>query len=466
MCFIPALFFASLLKGATLNVPLDYSTIQNAIDASVDYDTVLVDNGKYYENIRFFGKKITVASRYILSGEKSDILGTIIDGSMPLYADTASCVRFIDHEDTNSVLCGFTLTGGKGTVWPDVHNANLLYREGGGIFIDSGSPVIKANLIVGNETSLSSGLQSAGGGGIRIADASPIITGNVILLNKGRYGGGISEYHSNSVIKNNLIMCNEGGEDFGGGGVWVWGASGDTTLLENNTIVGNTSFQRGGGIRIIGSKAVVSNCVLWDNVSYSGGNPQIYTSSGGIVLVRYSCVEGGYSGAGNISGNPCFSDTNKHLSPSSPCIDSGDPLTPGDPEDPYNPGQALFPSMGFLRADIGAYGGGERIDLPDITYYVGVEETPNDEGAGTLTIHSLVSIGTKIEFRLSVRERCFVSVKIYSLDGSLKDALCGKTLDPGDYIFCLDPGSYYSGVYFLAVENERMVVLNKLVVVR
>ncbi len=466
MLFSSALFFAFALKGATLNVPLDYTTIQSAIDASVDFDTVLVDNGKYYENIRFFGKKITVASRFLISGDKVDILGTIIDGSMPLYPDTASCVRFIDHEDTNSVLCGFTLTGGRGTIWPDVHNANLLYREGGGIFIDSGSPVIRANLIVGNKANTSAGLQSAGGGGIRIADASPRIIGNVILLNKGRYGGGISEYHSKSVVKNNLIMLNGDGEDFGGGGVWIWGAAGDTTLLLNNTIVGNTSFQRGGGLMVRYSVAEVRNCIFWENISYSGGNPQIYFSSGGRVLVEYSCIEGGYTGNGNISESPCFSDTNKHLSPSSPCVDSGDPLAPGDPEDPSNPGQALFPSMGLLRADIGAYGGSERVDLPDVTAYVGVEEPPYDETTGTKTINSIIATGGRIRFRLTVPERCFVSVKIYALDGSLKEILCGRIFDAGDHHFYLDSGSYNSGVYFLAAETQRMVVLNKLVIVR
>ena len=45
---------------ATLLVPEEYSTIQEAIDYSIDGDTVLVSAGTYYENINFNGKNISV----------------------------------------------------------------------------------------------------------------------------------------------------------------------------------------------------------------------------------------------------------------------------------------------------------------------------------------------------------------------------------------------------------------------
>ena len=38
---------------ATLLVPGEYSTIQSAIDASSNDDTILVSEGTYYENINF-----------------------------------------------------------------------------------------------------------------------------------------------------------------------------------------------------------------------------------------------------------------------------------------------------------------------------------------------------------------------------------------------------------------------------
>src|SRR5262245_23192392 len=58
----------------TLNVPADYPTIQSAINAANNGDTVLVAPGTYYENINFNGKAITVTS-------SSGASATIIDGS-------------------------------------------------------------------------------------------------------------------------------------------------------------------------------------------------------------------------------------------------------------------------------------------------------------------------------------------------------------------------------------------------
>lgn len=44
--------------GQIFHVPQDYTTIQSAIDAAQDSDTILVSEGTYYENIRYNGKKL------------------------------------------------------------------------------------------------------------------------------------------------------------------------------------------------------------------------------------------------------------------------------------------------------------------------------------------------------------------------------------------------------------------------
>ena len=60
-------------------VPDDQPTIQAGINAASDGDIVGVADGIYYENIRFMGKAITVASEFLMDGDPSHISNTIID---------------------------------------------------------------------------------------------------------------------------------------------------------------------------------------------------------------------------------------------------------------------------------------------------------------------------------------------------------------------------------------------------
>jgi pectin methylesterase-like acyl-CoA thioesterase len=110
--------------GTVINVPSEYDTIQEAIDAAVDTDTVLVFAGTYLENINFNGKNIAVI------GENRET--TIIDGGQ-----NGSVVTFDSIEGTASALSNFTITGGNA-------------YDGGGIYCSSSAPTIKDNIITEN----------------------------------------------------------------------------------------------------------------------------------------------------------------------------------------------------------------------------------------------------------------------------------------------------------------------------
>lgn len=75
--------------------------------------------------------------------------------------------------------------------------------------------------------------------------------------------------------------------------------------------------------------------------------------TGSIVSANYCDIMGGAIGTGNIDDDPLFVDPDSgdfHLSEGSPCIDAGNPDTLyNDPEDPDNPGYALYPAMGTIR---------------------------------------------------------------------------------------------------------------------
>ncbi len=190
LLFITIVFCSIYARGTSVTVPGSFISIQAAIDAASNGDTVIVLPGTYYENINFRGKNVVLTSLYYLNADLTYIVATIINGSNPAFDDTASCVIFNSWEDSSAILQGFTITGGMGTKWLDSHGAGL-YREGGGILIDFSSPTIKHNIITGNTVSNMSGVVSTGGGGIRIGDGNPEITHNIIANNQARYGAGI-----------------------------------------------------------------------------------------------------------------------------------------------------------------------------------------------------------------------------------------------------------------------------------
>ena len=164
ICFmgIHSLSISQTHTNNILKVPQEYKTIQEAINQSVHGDTIMVSEGRYYENINYTGKNVRITSYYSVDGNPAHIFNTIIDGSKPADSNIASCVRLVSGENSNAVLDGFTLTGGKGTIWLDNHN-HLKYREGGGVLINASSPVIRNNLIISNFAMSKMMVASAGG---------------------------------------------------------------------------------------------------------------------------------------------------------------------------------------------------------------------------------------------------------------------------------------------------------------
>ncbi|MCK9422156.1 MAG: DUF1565 domain-containing protein [Bacteroidales bacterium] len=171
----------------------NFTRIQQAINASYNGDTVLVYPGTYYENINYNGKSITVASLYLLTHADSLIHQTIIDGN-----HNGSVVLIISGENENTLLCGFTLQNGSGSVFYD--NS---YR-GGGIGIKNAHPQIKKCLIRNNK--------SDGGGGLFCSNSFVFLSGNTISNNHGIYGGGsimLLDHTSvifDSIIRNNIYL--------------------------------------------------------------------------------------------------------------------------------------------------------------------------------------------------------------------------------------------------------------------
>ncbi len=166
-------------------------SIQQAINAAGDGDTIIVPPGKYLENLDFLGKDIILQS--IDPYDPNVVAATIIDGG-----GVGPAVKFRNGEPFSTVLTGFTIQNGQGGTREN-------YHYGGGIYITNGS--------------------------------SPTIENNIIMNNRADYGSGISIHdRSRPRIKDNSIYNNSSGEQ--ASAIYVASAQ---AFVEDNTIFANSN---------------------------------------------------------------------------------------------------------------------------------------------------------------------------------------------------------------------------------
>ncbi len=287
--------------GTVRDVPGTYATIQAAIDAAAPGDSVLVQPGTYLERIRYGGKEVAV-----VSAGGPDV--TTIDGG-----GVGPVVRFLQSEGSGASLEGFTITGGLGKL-------RGARRFGGGVVGRDASPVLRDNIIQGNEAQAGAGAAFAGG--------APVLEDNVIRENVARsdgtlriQGGGLAFFGGSPELTRNRIENNglvgvapqeigpgEGGGIFAkdvtgalftdndvvgnyfqntlgiaGGGMWL---SGGDSMITGGEVRGNTTCQFGGGIAILDHETRIESCRVTANFTCDDGSP-----GGGIAVIGTSVVD-------------------------------------------------------------------------------------------------------------------------------------------------------------------------------
>lgn len=245
--------------------------------------------------------------------------------------------HFVDQntngQDSSKVVYCKLQYGRATDAYPD-NNGGVIYLDNSDILID--------NCIISDNSA------NGGGGGLFIYNSSsPTIKRTIIRDNTSNSaGGGIhirdycTPYLENVCIYNNVAES----EDYGRGG-GIYSDNWCFPILTNVTISRNTanydsSYPGGALFSWNNSSPSLLNCVLWDDIPQEIGEG--YDRS---VTVTYSDVEGGTPGVGNINADPLFADpangdfqitwANYPLDDAtkSPCIDTGSPLTPLDPDD-------------------------------------------------------------------------------------------------------------------------------------
>jgi hypothetical protein len=314
-------------------VPIDYPTIQDAIDASVNGDIIVVFPGTYTgsgnRDLDTLGKLITVRSTD--PDDPNVVAATIID-CQGTQADAHRGFYFHSGEGRNSVVSGLTIKNGY-SYGTDA--------KGGAIYFSGASPTIEKCILIDNIAhGYNGGFSSNGGhsyGGAIYCDASsdPLILNCQITSNQAiggdggsgqcspmsgwdppgtggnAYGGGIYSTSDclmtieNCIISSNISIGGYAGEpimdcfpvdegDGYGGGIYGNAVFIDCQITSNQ-VVGvfywgdGTSGHplNGGGVYISGSTSSVDNCLIAENDLFTETGAPIAGYGAGIYSVSH-----------------------------------------------------------------------------------------------------------------------------------------------------------------------------------
>lgn len=301
-------------NAETRRVPQQYPTIQAAINASIDGDTVLVGRGIWSgpgnHDIDTLGKAITVRS---VGGAAT----CVIDASDSVNWYHSGFV-FTNSESPETVIDGFTIMNGYSF-------------NGGGIYVESGSPTIQNCILTANtcdcwgaavyfnsQTSptlrnclITGNTSAAEGGGIFTIDSGGRVENCIITDNVANTGGGLCIFGGDV----EFVSCQVTGNTAtwsGGGGYFYEGN------LINCTIADNHAAFDSAGIYTWSNVTTIANSIIWGNT----GAAQLT----GTPILSYSIVEGGFAGSHIRSVDPRFVDAaagDYRLRALSPAIDAG-----------------------------------------------------------------------------------------------------------------------------------------------
>ena len=322
----------------------------------------------------------------ILSG---DLAGNDIEGvsptallDEPTRAENSFHVVTSREDNPTAVLDGFTITGGNADgSWEHCSAAGL----DNGNFDGKGSSITVLNCTFTRNS-------TTGSGGGMVNTSHPTLVNCTFRDNAATRGGGMSN-SGNPILVNCTFIgnCASGHGHGEGGGIsthafgnpklinctffrnWAHRSGGAvhngpcTVALTNCTFTENSvsasSSKSGGAIyNDDGSKAILTNCILWNNRPL-----EISWDEGDLPVAMYSNIQVLWLGEGNIYTDPLFADPNNddfHLKSkagrwdpireswvvddvTSPCIDAGDPNSPIA----FEP----FPNGGMVN--MGTYGG-------------------------------------------------------------------------------------------------------------
>lgn len=286
-----ALLWSVVAAAAVIRVPSDHPTIQGAIDASSNGDTILVAPGLYTgtgnTNLLFGGKAITLSSTHgsnetTIDGEginrallftQGETLQTRVNGFTIQNCDASSDI-LVPHGGAMQCI------ESSPSIFACVFRTNSApVGSGGAAYIEDSNPVFKDVLFEENTSYYI-------GGAIFSENGMPKLFDVTCIRNKSLSSGGGAMYFRGADSSPQLSNCSfqENHADSWGGAICIGG--GDTLLLQECMFLNNSAGERGGAIMALNySDSFVENCFFGGNLVSEGradfeGGGAIYINDG------------------------------------------------------------------------------------------------------------------------------------------------------------------------------------------
>jgi parallel beta-helix repeat protein len=347
-----------------------------------------------------------------------------------------SVVTCSGGEGPDTILDGFTLTGGTGTLIGTRRYGGGMYNSGsiatvthctfrgnaayagGGMMNNQSSPTV-------NDCTFS--LNTADyGGGMMNSNSRPTLTYCTFRGNTGSDGGGVFDNFSNPMVAHCTFRGNRA---VSGGGMENYVSS---PMVSNSTFSGNTASGGGGGIANVGSAPTVTQCTFSGNTAGTGGaignrgsnatvtscifwrdSPDEIGNEASHPTIRFSDAQGGLpvgavDGGGNVDLEPMFVRSpdpgpdgtwdgvdddygDLRLRAGSSCIDAGDPAFVAQPGETDLEGHARVlcggVDMGAYEFGIGDYDCDQVVDPADFSSWQACMTNPNATAVSAVPSH-------------------------------------------------------------------------------
>ena len=355
--------------AAELRVPSEFQTIQMAVNAAQNADTIMIEPGTYLGpgnmNVSINGKAIYVESlagagqtildaenagrAFIISNDaggesrfsgltiqncRADVMGAVqvSSGAKAVFRD---CVVHHCQMDGSGLEGGAFLVDASELTLESISISDCSAKQGGGVHLMNNSRLEMASSTVkscdgcglfihGNseasvtdcEISFNTSTNFSYTGGVNCFEDSDLVLDRCTLIgNRNDYtGSGAVRVDQSSFRISNCIIAKNFSTLTGSGMVFRNQAQGELVYC---TISDNTS-DVDGVLYVLDSSVSVKNGILWNE----GSAVEISKEGSATFTVIYSDVRGGHPGAGNTNIDPGVDDS-YHLTGESECIDAG-----------------------------------------------------------------------------------------------------------------------------------------------